>query len=186
MDTNNKKATPYEDFGHRLTKLRKQHGMNRSEFARACGVAGASMQNYETGRRMPQGDILQSMAKVLSVSIDSLMDPDEMESNRLVEECGQIIDEALSKRQRARLKRSMEEADDILSASDLSLIDKQAYILSMQRMLLDAMEQTTITYSRDDVAQKRKAEFEASRRRLDVLWDESMSQSNCMAPVQHQ
>ena len=173
MDTTNKQATPYVDFGRRLTKLRKLQGMNRTEFAKACGIAISSMQNYETGLRMPQADILQKMAKVLRISMDSLMDPDEMEADRLEEECGQVVGEALSKRQKARLNRSMREANDILFAGGLSPIDKQAYILSMQRMLLDAMEQTTITYSGDDVAQKRKAEFEASRKKLDAIWEES-------------
>ena len=172
MSTTNKQDAPYADFGRRLTKLRKNAGFTRAEFAKACNVATSSMQNYETGMRMPQADVLQTMAETLHMTMDSLMDPAEIEADRLEEECGGIVGEALSKRQKARLKRNMKETKDILFAGGLSPTDTQAYALSMQRMLLDVMEHTAQKYSSaTPFSSERHSQFEDSRRKLDALWD---------------
>jgi transcriptional regulator with XRE-family HTH domain len=137
-----KQDCPYVDFGRRLTNLRKLAGLSRAGFAKECGVAVSSMQNYENGLRLPQADVLQAMAAVLRMSMDSLMDPDEIEADRLEAEGFEIVGEALSRRQKARLSRNMRETKDILYAGGLSPVDTQAYVLSMQRMLLDVMEHT--------------------------------------------
>ncbi len=147
MSTANKQDAPYADFGRHLTNLRKMAGMTRTEFARECGVALSSMQNYENGRRSPQAEVIVTMAKVLHVSTDELLDVTEMEADRIEEEAMGIIGEALSKRQWARITRSMKETKDILYTEGLSIADSQAYILSMQRLLLDAMEYNSRKYS---------------------------------------
>lgn len=173
MKAKGKEITPpYADFGRRLTKLRKQAGLSRADFAKECGVAVSSMQNYENGLRLPQADVLQAMAVVLRMSMDSLMDPDEIEADRLEAEGFEIVGEALSRRQKARLSRNMRETKDILYAGGLSPVDTQAYVLSMQRMLLDVMEHTSQKYSSESqFTQERKQRFDDSRRKLDSLWD---------------
>lgn len=173
MNTKGKQQTPpYADFGRRIKKLRQLAGLSRADFAKECGVATSSMQNYENGLRMPQADVLQAMAVVLRMTMDSLMDPEEIEADRLEAEGCEIVGEALSRRQKARLSRNMRETRDILYAGGLSPVDTQAYVLSMQRMLLDVMEHTSQKYSSESqFTQERKQRFDDSRRKLDSLWD---------------
>ena len=100
------------------------------------------------------------------------MDPVEMEADRLEEECGAVVGEALSKRQKARMNRNMRETSSILNAGGLSPVDKQGYILAMQRMLLDAMEASARQYSHSvPFTPERHDQYETARQKLDSLWD---------------
>ena len=135
-----KQDVPYESFAKRLCKLRKTAGFNRSQFAKACGIGVSTMQNYETGLRMPQGDVLYNMAKVLRITMDDLLDPDEQSADQLEEEQGTTSAEAIRKRQQARMNRSLREARQILFADDIPPDERQRYILTMLRILLTALE----------------------------------------------
>ena len=132
-DTSN---IPHADFGRRLVKLRKAARFNRTQFAKACKTGISTMQNYESGLRMPQGDVLYRMAEVLRTTVDNLLDP---LADRL-EEDGKESEGATSQRLLARMSRSLKEVKLILSTDPLSPIDQQRYILAMQHILLDALE----------------------------------------------
>lgn len=168
MNTTNKQDAPYADFGRRLTKLRKEAGFNRTEFAKACKIGISTMQNYEAGLRMPQGDVLFVMAQVLRTTVDDLLDPEAQMADRLEEDFGKATADTLSMRQRARLNRSLKETKQILFAGGLSPRDRQGYILTMQRMMLDALEENAEKYSSSTPwTDDRHEGFEALRRRLD-------------------
>ncbi|MBQ1509671.1 MAG: helix-turn-helix transcriptional regulator [Selenomonadaceae bacterium] len=173
MNPTDKQDAPYADFGRRLVKLRKAAGFNRSQFAKACGTGISTMQYYEAGLRMPQGDVLYNMAQVLRITLDELMDPEEQLADRLEEELGKATAETLSKRQKARMDRSLKEARQVLFAGGLSPTDRQGYILTMQRMVLDAMEENAKKYSTATPwSDERHQQFDSLRKHIDDTADE--------------
>lgn len=70
--------TPESDrrklFGERLRMMRKLRGFTQSEFAERLGVSKSFLANCECGRREPSNRNLISMARILNVSADWLLD----------------------------------------------------------------------------------------------------------------
>ncbi len=61
------------DFHKNLRSLRQQHHLTQSQMADALGVSPSRIGMYEQGRRDPDLDMLQKIAKFFSVSTDSLL-----------------------------------------------------------------------------------------------------------------
>lgn len=59
-------------MGKRLFRLRKAAGYTQETFAAAAGIPLASLRNYEQDRRVPRLDAAARMARVLSISLDTL------------------------------------------------------------------------------------------------------------------
>jgi transcriptional regulator with XRE-family HTH domain len=65
-------------FPTRLVQLRKQHGLSQQRLAAAVGVHVNQVRRYEAGTAQPTLDTLVSLAKALSVNLDTLVfDADE-------------------------------------------------------------------------------------------------------------
>jgi putative transcriptional regulator len=60
------------DYGDHLKKLRKRLGKSQSEFASMIRVPVSTLQNWEQGRRMPQGPALALLKLVESLPEKSL------------------------------------------------------------------------------------------------------------------
>ena len=60
-------------FSERLVKLRKQRGLTQKEFAEALDMHATHVRRYEKGTCQPTLNVLIKMAKVLSVSADTLI-----------------------------------------------------------------------------------------------------------------
>jgi transcriptional regulator with XRE-family HTH domain len=56
----------------RLREAREHLGLSQAGAAKAADVSRATIQNAESGRNMPQADVLARMAQVYGVSLDSL------------------------------------------------------------------------------------------------------------------
>ena len=61
-------------FGERLRMIRKLRGFTQAELAERLGVSKSFVTNCECGRREPSNRNLISMARVLSISTDWLLD----------------------------------------------------------------------------------------------------------------
>ena len=65
-------------FGERIKALRKQNNMTQEQLAEALYLENkATISSYENNRRMPSADILVEMARVLSTTVDYLLNGKE-------------------------------------------------------------------------------------------------------------
>ena len=64
------------NFAEQLQKLRKAAGISQAELASRAGVSLDSLRNWEQGRVLPRVDVAATLAAVLGVSLDALVDND--------------------------------------------------------------------------------------------------------------
>ena len=64
--------------GQRIKAARKKAGLTQKELAEQSGVAAISIHQYEAGKRHPQLEQLLRIATALQVSIQELMDPEDI------------------------------------------------------------------------------------------------------------
>ena len=57
-----------------IKKLRLQAGMSQEQLAAAAGVSRISIVRYESGERVPDGDVAARIATVLNCTVDDLID----------------------------------------------------------------------------------------------------------------
>lgn len=67
------KRDPSAGFGARLAELRKAAGITQTAFAAEIGVSQRMMAYYEGPRSHPPSDLLPEMARVLGVSVETLL-----------------------------------------------------------------------------------------------------------------
>ena len=141
------KDAPYAEFGERLTKLRKRDNMSRAELGEICGVAPSTIVNYERGIRIPYADTAVRMAEHFDISVPELLGMEDPEAEMLAAELADTTGTAMSKRAQARAKKSLREVQSVLGAGGLSKEDRMGYILTMQRLMLDASVEAADTYT---------------------------------------
>lgn len=142
-----KNEAPYAEFGARLTELRKNAGLTRAELGEICGVAPTTMINYERGLRIPYADTAVKLADYFHISIHDLLCVADPESEMLAAELADSSSSSMSIRAKARAQKSIREAEAVLGAGGLSPEDRKGYILTMQRIMLDASLEATDTYT---------------------------------------
>ncbi len=57
----------------RLKKIRKEKGVSQSDVAEILGISRQAYNHYETGRRDPSNESLNTLANYFSVSVDYLL-----------------------------------------------------------------------------------------------------------------
>ena len=67
--------TPNEQIGQNIKMFRKKKKLTQKELGIQSGVAEISIRQYEGGKRRPRVDILERIARVLDVSMDTLLSP---------------------------------------------------------------------------------------------------------------
>ena len=140
------KDAPYAEFGARLAALRKDANMTRAELGEICGVAPSTIINYERGLRIPYADTAVKMADYFNISIHELLGVDDPESEMLAAQMSDASS-SMSARAKARAQKSLRDAAAVLGAGSLSPEDRKGYILTMQRIMLDASLEATDTYT---------------------------------------
>ena len=60
-------------FGESFTRIRKEKGVSRKDFAEQLGIPYTTLRNYEKDQREPGHKLLIKMATLLSVSVDELI-----------------------------------------------------------------------------------------------------------------
>ena len=75
-------------FGERIRELRKERGITNYEMATRLGISRNTLTNWERGEKEPHTlEIFEEMAKILSVSLKSLLEgkaEDELENNPVI------------------------------------------------------------------------------------------------------
>lgn len=61
-------------FKNNLKKYLKLRQMTQREFSKKINITESAMSRYVNGNRMPRGDFLLKMAKVLGVKVEQLLD----------------------------------------------------------------------------------------------------------------
>ena len=171
------KEAPYAEFGAKLTELRKKAGMTRAELGEICGVAPTTMINYERGLRIPYADTAVKLADYFHISIHDLLCVADPESEMLAAELADSSSSSMSARAKARAQKNIRDAEAVLGAGGLSPEDRKGYILTMQRIMLDASLEATDTYTPysirgDDWEEKkaaRHAKADSDRRVLEDI-----------------
>ena len=60
-------------FEDRLKELRQQRGITQRELACYLNIAHSTVAQYETGKRMPDAEMLDALARYFGVTIDYLL-----------------------------------------------------------------------------------------------------------------
>jgi len=101
---NNKKADPYVQLGEFIRRQRELAQLSIRQLADMCGISNPYLSQIERGLRTPSSMILQSLAKGLRLSAETLyaqagiLDPQEAEESDVVKAI--LHDPHLSARQR--------------------------------------------------------------------------------------
>lgn len=61
------------EFSKRFSSLLKTLNLTNFQFATKCGISTGSVSNYRTGKRIPEGDELEKIAKTLNITSDYLL-----------------------------------------------------------------------------------------------------------------
>lgn len=69
------------ELGRRIRAARETKGLSQAETAREAGIPGHSLWRYEDGRVAPDLENLAKVARVLSVTIESLLDDAPQDPN---------------------------------------------------------------------------------------------------------
>ena len=88
-------------FSERLKFLRKKAGMTQIELATAFNIANGTVGNWETGKRLPDYEMLKEISAYFSVSIDYLLGNDINPHN--VQHVQQSMEEAVILKQLSEL-----------------------------------------------------------------------------------
>ena len=71
--TNCSKINHMSAFGERLSELRTERGLSRSDLAKSLNISVRSVSYWETGQRECSFDMLVKIAKFFSVNTDYLL-----------------------------------------------------------------------------------------------------------------
>src|SRR5215471_13276713 len=102
-----KKADPYTNLGEFIRHQRELAQLSVRQLADICGISNPYLSQIERGLRMPSSMILQSLAKGLRLSAETLyaqagiLDPQEMEESDVIKSV--MRDPHISVRQREML-----------------------------------------------------------------------------------
>lgn len=73
---------PFQPFGERLKKIRKDKNMSLEEFAKLLGTSKQALSRYELGQVDPKISQVRKYAGILNMSIDYLMGDEEAEVDK--------------------------------------------------------------------------------------------------------
>lgn len=119
-----KKADPYVNLGEFIRRQRELAQLSVRQLADMCGISNPYLSQIERGLRTPSSMILQSLAKGLRLSAETLytqagiLDPQDAEESDVIKAV--LHDPHLSARQREMLidmYRSFRKVNDSESAS---------------------------------------------------------------------
>ena len=102
-----KKADPYVNLGEFIRRQRELGQLSVRQLADMCGISNPYLSQIERGLRTPSSMILQSLAKGLRLSAETLyaqagiLDPEEVEESDVIKSV--MHDPHLSARQREML-----------------------------------------------------------------------------------
>lgn len=72
-------------FGNKLKQLRRQNDLSQQQMSEKLHIEQSTYSRYETGKAVPNGDIIMRVANIFNVTPDWLMQP---ENNHITFEGG--------------------------------------------------------------------------------------------------
>lgn len=80
------------NLGKNIKKYRKEKGITQEDLAKKCDLSKNGLWNYENGKREPNIDTLNKIARALDVTIHDLIGPNTMlKMDSTVEGDGEIL-----------------------------------------------------------------------------------------------
>jgi transcriptional regulator with XRE-family HTH domain len=105
----------FRDIGARVAQLRKEQGLTQEGLAELLGVSQQSVAAYEIGRLRIALSMLPKLAKVLGVSVESLLGEDEKPAKRGPTPKLQLQMERISQLPKPKQRFVMEMLDTVLA-----------------------------------------------------------------------
>lgn len=146
MSASIREDAPYKDFAERLTKLRHDAKLTRTQLGEKIGVAGRSIINYEKGERIPYGDVCAKMAAVFGITTDELLGVENPELEMTHAQAMDSMRFINGKKGADRLQAIYEEAAN-LAGGDLTDDQLMEFSMEMQKMALLAQQRLTERFS---------------------------------------
>lgn len=168
---------PYEEFGKRLTMLRKKAGLTRAQLGKICGVAQSTIVNYEHGTRIPYADTAVKMADFFNISIHDLLGVKNPEIEMQQAEALDNMRALNGKKGEDRLRAVYKEAAN-LAGGDLTDDQLLEFSLEMTKMAQLAQQRLTERYSNQKYnksVSRKNSETENSVRRIDEIVEDISS-----------
>ena len=151
------------NFGEKIKELRKKRGFSQAELAEKIGVTQKTICNYENGTRFPKGQkIINGFADIFDVSIDYLLDDNEIDSNKKnikIEYKDEFISTAKENfgyKGKKEAENLLEKTAAIFSGGSLSDEDKDAFFQSITELYFDAKSKSRKKYGKKRIGEPKK------------------------------
>lgn len=108
-------ARMQDEFSLKLKKLRLQKGKTQEELADILGISRGCLANYETGKRMPDGEMLGRIAQYLGVTVDFLLNHSRLRKVTLSEE---------ELRVHTRANEKLKEYGDFINLNEVNVVSR--------------------------------------------------------------
>ena len=151
------------NFGEKIKELRKKRGFSQAELAEKIGVTQKTICNYENGTRFPKGQkIINGFADIFDVSIDYLLDDNEIDSNKKnikIEYKDEFISTAkvnFGYKGKKEAENLLEKTAAIFSGGSLSDEDKDAFFQSITELYFDAKSKSRKKYGKKGIGEPKK------------------------------
>ena len=151
------------NFGEKIKELRKKRGFSQAELAEKIGVTQKTICNYENGTRFPKGQkIINGFADIFDVSIDYLLDDNEIDSNKKnikIEYKDEFISTAKENfgyKGKKEAENLLEKTAAIFSGGSLSDEDKDAFFQSITELYFDAKSKSRKKFGKKKIDETNK------------------------------
>ena len=108
----------FRDIGARVAELRKEQGLTQEGLAELLGVSQQSVAAYEVGRLRIALSMLPKLAKVLGVSVESLLGEDQKPAKRGPAPKLQLQMERISQLPKTQQRFVMQMLDTVLAQAN--------------------------------------------------------------------
>ena len=61
------------EVGRRIKQIRKNKGLNQTDFAKRIGATLPAVSNWETGKNLPNNERLKAIADIGNLTVDELL-----------------------------------------------------------------------------------------------------------------
>ena len=151
------------NFGKKIKELRKKNNLSQAELADKIGVTQKTICNYENGTRFPKGQkIINGFADIFDVSIDYLLDDNEIDSNKKnikIEYKDEFISTAKENfgyKGKKEAENLLEKTAAIFSGGSLSDEDKDAFFQSITELYFDAKSKSRKKFGKKKIDKTNK------------------------------
>lgn len=133
-----KENAPYKAFAENLTKLRTEAGLSRAELGEKLGVSGRSLINYESGERIPFGDLCVRMARFFGITVEELLLVDDPETEMAKAETVADMDRIFGKKSGDAGQDFINNTQTFLAGGTLSPEATLDFVDVMRQVLIEA------------------------------------------------